>query len=59
MLYINPSRANFFRWNKNIYSQFMPFLHTDVAQVVEILSQVNQGPTYYTVKIMAADVLAT
>ena len=58
MLYINPSRAKFFRGNKNMYSQFMSFLHIDMAQVVEILSQANQRPTYYTVNIMAADVLA-
>ena len=45
---INPLRAKFLRGNKNIYLHFMPFLHIDIAQVVEILFEVRQGPTYAT-----------
>ena len=43
----------------------MSFLHIGIAQVVEILPQMRQGPSqtrayiFYTVNIMAADVLAT
>ena len=44
--FVNPSRAKFFRRNQNIYLHFMSFLHIDVTQVVEILSQVRQRPTY-------------
>ena len=45
---INPSRAKFFRGNINIYLHFVSFLHIDTTQVVEILSQIRQGPTYST-----------
>ena len=37
----------------------MSFLHIHMTQVVEILPQIRQGPTYSTVSIMGADVLAT
>ena len=42
---LNPLRAKFFRGNKNIYLHFMSLLHIDMTQVVEIYSQVRQGPT--------------
>ena len=45
---VNPLHAKFFRRNKNIYLHFMSFLHIDMTQVVEILPQVRQGPTYST-----------
>ena len=31
-----------------MYLHFMSFLHIDMVQVVEILPQVRQGPTYST-----------
>ena len=45
---INPLRAKLFRGNINIYLQFMSFLHIDATQVVEILPQIRQEPTYST-----------
>ena len=45
---INPFCAKFFWGNKDIYLHFMSFLHIDETQVVEILSQVREGPTYAT-----------
>ena len=59
---VNPLRAKFFRGNINIYLHFVSFLHFGTTQVVEILPQIRQEPTYssfYIVNIMAADVLAT
>ena len=44
----NPVGAKFFRGNINIYSHFVSFLHIDTAQVVEILPQIRQEPTYST-----------
>ena len=41
-------RAKFFSKNINMYLQFLSFLHTDMMQVVEILSRVRQGLTYST-----------
>ena len=38
----------FFRWNINIYSHFVSFLHIDMTQVVEIFPQIRQEPTYST-----------
>ena len=35
----------------------MTFLHIFMAQIVEILPQVRQGPTYSTYSIVVADVL--
>ena len=46
--YLNPLHAKFFRMNKNIYLHFMSFPHINMTQIVEILSQVRQGPTYST-----------
>ena len=46
--YINPLRAKFFRGNINIYLHFVSFLHIDTTQVVEILHQIRQEPTYST-----------
>ena len=43
---INPLRAKFFRWNINIYLQFVSFLHIGTTQVFEILPQIWQEPTY-------------
>ena len=45
---INPLRAKFFRGNMDIYLQFVSFLHIDKTQVVEILPQIRQEPTYST-----------
>ena len=47
-LYLNPLRAIFFRGNINIYLHFVSFLHIDTTQVVEILPQLRQEPTYST-----------
>ena len=47
-LRVNPLRAKFFRGNINIYLHFVSFLHIGMAQVVEILPQVRQEPTYST-----------
>ena len=44
----NPLRAKFFRENINIYLNFVSFLHIDTTQVVEILTQIRQEPTYST-----------
>ena len=48
VIHFNPLRAKFFRSNINIYSHFVSFLHIDTTQVVEILPQVRQEPTYST-----------
>ena len=45
---LNPLRANFYRENINIYLHFVSFLHIDTTQVVEILPQIIQEPTYFT-----------
>ena len=45
---INPLRAKFFRGNINIYLHFVSFIYIDATQVVEILSQIKQEPTYST-----------
>ena len=42
-----------------MYLQFLPFLHIDMTQVVEIFPLVRQWPAQFTVNIMAADDLAT
>ena len=44
----NPLRAKFFKRNINIYLHFVSFLHIDMTQVVEILPQIRQEPTYST-----------
>ena len=44
--FINPLRAKFFRWNINIYSHFVSYLHIDTTQVVEILPQIRHEPAY-------------
>ena len=46
--YVNPLRAKFFRGNINIYLHLVSFLHIDTMQVVEILPQIKQEPTYST-----------
>ena len=46
--YINPLRAKLFGGNINIYLHFVSFLHTDTTQVVEILPEIRQEPTYST-----------
>ena len=43
---LNPLSAKFFRGNINIYLHFVSFLHIDMIQVLKILPQVRQGPTY-------------
>ena len=45
---IKPLRANFFRGSINMYLHFTSFLHFDMAQVIEILPHVRQGPPYST-----------
>ena len=45
---INPLRAKFFQGNINIYLHVVSFLHIDATQVVEILPQIRQDPTYST-----------
>ena len=44
--WVNPLRAKFFRGNINIYLHFVSFLHIDMTQVLKILPQVREGPTY-------------
>ena len=39
---------SFFKGNINIYLHFVSFLHIDATQVVEILPQIRQEPTYST-----------
>ena len=46
--YVNPLRAKFFKGNINIYLHFVSFLHIDTTQVVEILPEIRQEPTYST-----------
>ena len=48
IMLINPLRAKLFRGSINIYLHFVSFLHIDITQVVEILPQVRQEPTYST-----------
>ena len=43
---LNTLRAKFFRGNINMYLHFVSFLHIDTMQVVEILLQIRQEPTY-------------
>ena len=43
-----PLRAKFSWENINIYLHFVSFLHSDTMQVVEILPQIRQEPTYST-----------
>ena len=38
-----PLHAKFFRGSINVYLHFISFLHTDQAQMVEIISRVKQG----------------
>ena len=45
MTIINPLHSKFFTGDKNIYLHFMSFLHSDMTQVVEILSYARKGPT--------------
>ena len=45
---LNPLRAKFFSENINIYLHFVSYLHIDTTQVVEILPQIRQEPTYFT-----------
>ena len=59
-LWVNSLRAIFFRRKINTYLHFMSLLHIDMTQVPKILSP-GKTRTYifYTVNIIAADVLAT
>ena len=45
---VNPLRAKFFWGNINIYLHFVSVLHIGTMQVVEILPQKRQEPTYST-----------
>ena len=44
----NPLRAKLFRGEINMNLYFVSFLHIDAMQVVEILPQIRQEPTYST-----------
>ena len=44
----NPLHAKFIRGNINIYLHFVSFLQIGTTQVVEILPQIRQEPTYST-----------
>ena len=44
--HLNPLHAKFFRGNINIYLHFVSFIHIDMTQVLTILPQVREGPTY-------------
>ena len=44
----NLLHAKFFRENINIYLHFVSYLHIDTTQVIEILPQIRQEPTYST-----------
>ena len=46
--WLNPLHAKFFRGNINIYLHFVSYLHIDTTQVVEILLQIREEPTYST-----------
>ena len=48
LTWLNPLRAKFFKGNINIYLHFVSFLHIDTTQVVEILPEIRQEPTYST-----------
>ena len=48
MQLLNPLRAKFIREGINIYLHFVSYLHIDTTQVVEILPQIRQSPTYST-----------
>ena len=45
---VNPLYAKFSRGNINIYLHFMSLLQIDMTQVIEILADVRQGPSYST-----------
>ena len=45
---LNPLHAKLFRRNKKTYITFYVIPHIDITQVVKILPQVRQGPTYST-----------
>ena len=44
----NLLRAKFLRGNINIYLHFVSIIHIDMTQVLKILPQVREGPTYST-----------
>ena len=46
--FISPSRVKFFRESIKIYLHIVSYLHIDTTQVVEILPQIRQEPTYST-----------
>ena len=48
---LNPLRAKFFRGNIKIYLHFVSYLHIDTMQIIEILPQIRQEPTYSTLSI--------
>ena len=43
-----PCGTKFVEGNINIHLHFVSFLHIDKTQVVEILPQIRQDPTYST-----------
>ena len=45
---LNPLRGKFFKGNINIYLLFVSFLHIDMMQVVELLPEIRQEPTFST-----------
>ena len=47
----NSLHAKFLGRNTNMYLHFMSLLHIDMTHVVEILSHMTQGPTWFTKSI--------
>ena len=41
--------AEFFSRSINMYFQLLSFLHTDITEVVRIIAQGRQGPTYFSI----------
>ena len=48
---INPLCTKFFRGNISIDLHFVSFIHIDMTQVLKILPQVSEGPTYSILSI--------
>ena len=60
LVWLNPLCAKRFRGSINMYLHLLSFLHTDMTQVVEILSWCKTRTClFYIVNIMGADVLVT
>ena len=57
--HINHLRAKFFRGKINMYLHFVSLLHIDMTQVLKPSSSKTSTYIFYTVNIIAADVLVT